>query len=83
MFRSEQHYEFKSYGKDASEAEFVEYKTFSSDSAARSYAGRRSIKIEGPVDVAHASGGAWDRRYMTTAQPSEYHVSGYRFERMT
>ena len=83
MFEPHTHYEFKSYGKDAMGAEYVEYHFCKSESSARSKAGRIAIKVNGPVDVAHASGGKWEDRYMTTAAPSEYHSAGYRCERLT
>jgi hypothetical protein len=82
MFNPNQHFEFKSYGENAAGAEFVEYHYCKSESSARSKAGAIAKRINGPVDLAYASGGAWDVRYMTTASPSEFHVSGYRFERL-
>ena len=53
-------------------------------SAARARAGRLAKKYRGAVDLAHAGpkGGAWNERYITTANPSEYHAAGYRFGRL-
>lgn len=60
----------------------VTYHRARSDSAARSMAGRLSKKVNGPVDLAYAGFGSWDMRYITTASPSDFHSSGYRFERL-
>ena len=76
-------FEIKSYGEDGGGKEVIEYQRFNSDSAARSYVGRLSKKIGGPVDLARAGGAEWNERYMTTASPSEYHATGYQFLRLT
>lgn len=60
----------------------ITYERFASDSAARAKAGRLAKKINGPVDLARAGGAEWNERYITTANPSEYHAAGYRFERL-
>lgn len=57
--------------------------SFKSDSAAKGYAGRMSKNMGGPVDVAFLDGRPWDERYITTAMPSEFHSTGYRFERLS
>jgi len=77
-----QQYEFKSFGADGMGPEAVEFARYASDSAARSAAGRMSVRIDGPVDLARAGSADWNDRYMTTASPSEFHASGYRFERL-
>jgi hypothetical protein len=53
-----------------------------SDSAAKAAAGRLAKRNGGPVDLAFAGGAEWNERYITTAAPSPYHASGYRFERL-
>lgn len=50
--------------------------------AAKGRAGRFAKNFNGPVDLAYAGNEPWDERYITTASPSEYHKSGYRFERL-
>lgn len=54
-----------------------------SDSVARTKAGRLAKRIGGPVDLAFAGAAPWNDRYITTASPSEYHSTGYRFEKLT
>lgn len=76
-------YELKHYGRDAAGKEVTEYVHRRCDASIRSYAGRLSKVVEGPVDIAHYSNRDWNERYITTAMPSEYHVSGYRLERLT
>lgn len=50
--------------------------------AARGRAGRLAKRVNGPVDLAYAGDASWADRYITTASPSEYHSTGYRFERL-
>jgi len=50
--------------------------------AAKGRAGRLAKRINGPVDLAYAGNEPWEERYITTASPSAYHKSGYRFERL-
>lgn len=76
-------FEFVHYGEDAAGPAIRTFPVYSSESAARSAAGRLAKRIKGPVDVAHAGGAEWNERYMTTAAPSNYHASGFRFERLT
>ena len=52
------------------------------EQAARGRAGRLAKRRGGPVDLARAGTSAWEKRYVTTAAASEYHTSGYRFERL-
>ena len=52
------------------------------DAAARAKAGRLAKRCNGPVDLAYAGAAPWDERYITTANPSTFHASGYRFERL-
>lgn len=54
----------------------------SSESAARAHAGRIAKINGGPVDLARAGSDDWNERYLTTASPSEFHATGYRFERL-
>lgn len=82
-----QQYEFHIYAgnDDGVVAERAQVQTlpFRSDSAARSRAGQLAKKNKGPVDLAFAGAADWTERYMTTANPSKYHTSGYRCERLT
>jgi hypothetical protein len=78
----ETEYEFVSYGEDAGGPQAIERHTLASESSARSKAGSIAKKINGPVDIAVAGAENWDQRYVTTASPSEFHTSGYRFERL-
>lgn len=75
-------FEIVHYGRDASESQTTEIISVASDSAARDYAGRLAIKIDGPVDLARDGPAPWHERYQSTAAPSTYHVKGYRFERL-
>lgn len=75
-------FQFDSYGENGSGAKVTTCLSFKSDSAARSYAGRLAKKTSGPVDLARAGDGKWEDRYLTTAEPSDYHVAGYRFGRL-
>lgn len=52
------------------------------ENAARAKAGRLAKADGGPVDLAYAGEESWNERYITTASPSQYHTSGYRFERL-
>lgn len=82
-----QQFEFHIYkgrseeGVHASEPEVV-FESLSGDSAARSKAGRLAKKFDGPVDLAYAGAADWSDRYITTASPSTFYSSGYRFERL-
>ncbi len=53
------------------------------DMAALGRAGRLAKRNGGPVDLARAGDDPWADRYITTAAPSEFHASGYCFERLT
>lgn len=78
-------FEFHAYeapGGAVASTPTVSVETLSSDSAARGRAGRLAKRVGGPVDLAFAGPGDWSERYITTAAPSEYHASGYRFERL-
>lgn len=76
-----QQYEIRPYDEDGREmgACFI---TKVTDAAARAHAGRVAKRNNGPVDLARAGAAGWDERYLTTASPSEFHASGYRFERL-
>ena len=80
-----QQFEFQAYRNHddylMSEPE-VSFARLSGISAARAKAGRLAKRIDGPVDIALAGAADWADRYLTTANPSEYHSSGYRFERI-
>lgn len=76
-------FELRAYGKDAClRVPVVTFERCAGDSAARAKAGRLAKSTGGPVDLALAGGGEWGDRYITTANPSEYHATGYRFERL-
>lgn len=80
-------FEFHAYAGDehgviAERAE-VTTERMTSDSAARAKAGRIAKRINGPVDLARAGSAEWADRYITTANPSEHHAAGFRFERLT
>ena len=79
-------FEFHVYAGDddgaiAERAEIF-FHRLSGDSAARARAGRYAKRFKGPVDLALAGGAEWNERYITTANPSEYHAAGYRLERL-
>jgi hypothetical protein len=80
-------FEFQSYRADNDgnlpTEPFVSFQRFNTDSAAKNYAGRLAKRINGPVDIARSGAADWDVRYLTTAHPSEYHTTGFRFERLT
>ncbi|MGX7874395.1 hypothetical protein ACVDG5_018035 [Mesorhizobium sp. ORM6] len=82
-----QQFEFQAYAcdVDGSVAERAEITThrMAGDAAARAKAGRLAKRCKGPVDLAYAGAAPWNERYITTASPSEFHASGYRFERLT
>lgn len=75
-------YEFRVYPEGGEEAN-SESGMYRSDSSARAHAGTLAKRFNGPVDLATNEAGLWEDRYMTTASPSEFHVTGYRFERLT
>ena len=82
-----QQFEFHAYkgdefGSIADTAEMTVAR-LSGDGAAKAKAGRLAKRINGPVDLAIAGGADFGDRYITTASPSDYHASGYRFERIT
>lgn len=82
-----QQYEFHAYsgasdGSISGSPDII-FTRLSGDSAARAKAGRLALRIDGPVDLAIAGAADWNDRYVTTASPSEYHSTGYRFERLT
>lgn len=76
-------YPHDEHGQELPGAPLREITKHASESAARSRAGRLAKRYNGPVDLAHAGEGNWGERYITTAEPSPYHASGYRFERIT
>ena len=81
-----QQFEFHAYRGDdegvIAESPDITFARLSGDSAARAKAGRMSRRINGPVDLAIAGAADWNDRYLTTASTSEYHSTGYRFERL-
>jgi hypothetical protein len=71
------------HGGMKTENEFTEFVDFVDINSVKRAAGILSKTHNGPVDIAYADDRyPWDERYMTTAMPSEYHKSGYRFERL-
>lgn len=77
-----QQFELVHYGEDAASSTPTREFVRGSDASAKAKAGRLSKQIKGPVDVALAGAADWQDRYLTTASPSEYHATGYRFERL-
>lgn len=75
VYRADEH------GEVASTPEILNHR-LSGDSAARSKAGRYAKLFNGPVDLALAGAAEWNDRYITTANPSDHHASGYRLERL-
>jgi hypothetical protein len=53
----------------------------SSMSAARSKAGKLARRYDCPVDVANGGDAPFPDRYITTAMPSEFRETGFRFSR--
>lgn len=80
-------YKGDEHGRIAERAEMT-IKEFAETISAKGYAGRMAKRVNGPVDLARADGefpavsAPWESRYITTASPSDYHKSGYRFERL-
>lgn len=74
-------YELVPYDEDLREMDRIIIRK-SGDAAARSHAGRVAKANSGPCDLARAGKAEWNDRYLTTAAPSEFHASGYRFERL-
>jgi hypothetical protein len=50
-------------------------------SAARSKAGKLARRYDCPVDVANGGDAPFPDRYITTAMPSEFRETGFRFSR--
>lgn len=76
-------FEMRAYGKGAClRVPVITYEPFKSDAAAKAKAGRIAKAMGGPVDLARAGSADWSERYLTTAAPSEFHASGFRFERL-
>lgn len=75
-------YELHDYSGEALEAIVTPIRV-KNEGAARGHAGRLAKKNGGPVDLAKAGTSSWKRRYITTAAASEFHKSGYRFERLS
>ena len=76
-------FELRGYANWGTGDETVIIREYQTRAAARSTAGRLACKIDGPVDIATAGDAEWADRYMTTARPSQFHVAGYAFERLT
>lgn len=76
-----QAFEFVCYDENADEIG-TETLRLRGDSSAKAKAGRLAKRNNGPVDLAYAGDADWADRYITTAAPSEFHASGYRFERL-
>lgn len=81
MLRSIQ-FELRAYRDGTAVVPQVEVQHYRNEAAARGHAGRWSKRVNGPVDIAFAGDEPWADRYITTASPSEFHKSGYRFERL-
>jgi hypothetical protein len=75
-------FEFHAFAGGTAIHPVVTTRTLTGDQAARAQAGRLAKKIEGPVDLARVGAEEWSERYLTTANPSDWHASGYRFERL-
>ncbi|TPN04487.1 hypothetical protein [Mesorhizobium sp. B2-1-2] len=76
-----QQFEFHAYQDDGFTPE-ITTEQLRGEAAARSKAGRMAKLGNGPVDLAYAGSAPWNERYITTASPSEFHASGYRFLRL-
>ena len=74
-------YEGDGTGAIASEAK-VEIANFAETTQAKAYGGQMAKRVNGPVDIALAGPQPWNDRYITTASPSAFTASGYRFERL-
>jgi len=77
------YYEFRLFPDEG--AESTQFHGCASDGAARAKAGRLAKRHEASVDVARFGADGreeWGKRYITTASPSPYHASGFRFERL-
>jgi len=80
-------FEFHAYHGDAhgavAEKADVTTHSYEETSQAKAYAGRLAKRVNGPVDVAFADERQWVDRYITTAYPSGFHTTGYRFEKLS
>lgn len=79
-------YELIGYAETGEESRVELYAP--SGNAALARAGTRAKAINGPVDVARlwpteTGDKDWNDRYIGTASPSEFHVKGFRVERLT
>lgn len=75
-------FEFVYYPDGGPREGIISYSRHASDASAKTKAGRMAKRLGLPVDLAVAGGADWDERYVTTASPSEFHATGYRFERL-
>lgn len=75
-------FEFRAFGDEANAPQETLYLELEDKAAARMKAGRMAKRINGPVDIAYAGAQPWEKRYITTAAPSAFHASGFRFERL-
>jgi hypothetical protein len=87
MINRTQAFELQAYPADEDNAILnanpeIEFENCRDIAAAKGKAGRLAKRINGPVDLAYAGNEPWNERYITTASPSEYHKSGFRFERL-
>ena len=87
MLTRTQGFEFRVFpadedGKMNISDEFTEFFDLRDITAAKGKAGRLAKKNNCPVDLAYSGNEPWEERYITTARPSEYHRSGFAFERL-
>lgn len=74
-------YQFVIYDENA---DFIRTRVepFAETVQAKRHAGKLCKRHGGPVDLAFAEGGDWAARYISTAEPSPVHMSGYRTTRL-
>lgn len=73
-------YQFRKRTDSASRPEF-EKRVFTGLTGAKTFAGR--LAKEGiTVDIAVDGVSEWEKRYITTAHPSEKHTQGYKFSKV-
>jgi len=70
------------YGRMLEGRETIEFHDLVDVTAAKRKTGSLAKANNGPIDLAWAGDAPWNDRYITTASPSEFHQSGYRFERL-
>jgi hypothetical protein len=75
-------FEFQAYKDGTASEPDITFADCIDRGAAKGLAGTKAKRCNGPVDIAFAGEEPWAERYITTASPSEFHKSGFRFERL-